>query len=137
MQFDGFTQQRYSIEMPPGRNHTPELKPDLERGEDVLEVSCGDLRAFLYVHKLCQGSKGKSILFNENWITPNEFQKQGGRVSAKDWKRSIRHGAKSLKVLISRGLIKLHQNDCRCDNCIQAGAHFYNEVSIFAAAAVP
>ncbi|XP_038049494.1 uncharacterized protein LOC119732240 isoform X1 [Patiria miniata] len=75
-------------------------------GNQVLEVDCGSNRALLYVNKLCQGSKGQSILFENRWHTPNEFQFISGRETAKDWKRSIRHRGKSLKILMSRGLLQ-------------------------------
>ncbi|XP_071804992.1 uncharacterized protein [Asterias amurensis] len=87
--------------------HSEDYKPyrDIE-GNQILDVDCGANRALLYVNKLCQGSKGQSIFFDNRWHTPNEFQYISGRETAKDWKRSIRHRGKSLKILMSRGLLQ-------------------------------
>jgi hypothetical protein len=86
-------------------------------GEEPLEIQCGENTALLYVSKLCQGSKGPCILFNNEWLTPNELQYISGRETAKDWKRSIRYKGKSLKSLIARGLIKVHPPICDCLGC--------------------
>lgn len=86
-------------------------------GEEPLEIQCGENSALLYVSKLCQGSKGPCILFNNEWLTPNELQYISGRETAKDWKRSIRFKGKSLKSLIARGLIKVHPPICDCLGC--------------------
>ncbi|CAH1775932.1 unnamed protein product [Owenia fusiformis] len=85
-----------------------------DSGEIVLDIECGEKIAILYKEKLCLGSKGKCILHEERWLTPNEFQFISGRQSAKDWKRSIRHGGKSLKVLITKGYLTVHANGCEC-----------------------
>ncbi|XP_072047280.1 uncharacterized protein [Amphiura filiformis] len=87
-------------------------------GNLVLDVDCGSNSGFLYINKLCQGSKGQSIYFNGKWFTPNEFQYISGRETAKDWKRSIRHRGKSLKILMSRGLLSVHTSAAsECSNC--------------------
>ena len=86
-------------------------------GEEILEVECGANKALMYVGKLCQGSKGPCILFEGNWLTPNEFQFVSGRETAKDWKRSIRHHGKSLKLLLSKNCIKVHATMCDCEGC--------------------
>uniref|UniRef100_UPI00358EA016 sterile alpha motif domain-containing protein 11-like isoform X2 n=1 Tax=Myxine glutinosa TaxID=7769 RepID=UPI00358EA016 len=86
-------------------------------GEPCLEVECGDNRALLYVNKLCQGSKGPSIRLRGDWLTPNEFQFVSGRETAKDWKRSIRHRGKSLKTLMSKGVLQVHPPICDCPGC--------------------
>lgn len=86
-------------------------------GEEPLEIQCGENSALLYISKLCQGSKGPCILFNNEWLTPNELQYISGRETAKDWKRSIRYKGKSLKSLIARGLIKVHPPICDCLGC--------------------
>lgn len=69
----------------------PDFQPFFDNGEPCIEVECGDNKALLYIHKLCQGSKGPSIRYRGEWLTPNEFQFVSGRETAKDWKRSIRH----------------------------------------------
>ena len=88
-----------------------------EDGGAILEVECGKNKAKLYVARLCQGSKGPCILFRESWLTPNEFQYVSGRQTAKDWKRSIRHEGKSLKLLLSKGVVELHPNMCVSEGC--------------------
>lgn len=83
----------------------------------ALEVECGENKAMMYLSKLYQGSKGHCIEFRGAWITPNEFQTVSGRHSAKDWKRSIRHNGRSLKLLLSKGVLDVHPAACRCDSC--------------------
>lgn len=57
---------------------------DFEFNQIVLPVECGKNCAFMYLTRLCQGSKGPCILFNAcYWLTPNEFQSISGRNSAK------------------------------------------------------
>lgn len=74
-------------------------------GETCIEIKCGNNDAQLYLSKLSVGSKGACIHYSGSWLTPNEFQSVSGRETAKDWKRSIRHRGKSLKMLIAKGLI--------------------------------
>ncbi|KAG8505494.1 Sterile alpha motif domain-containing protein 11 [Galemys pyrenaicus] len=95
----------------------PDFQPLLDNGEPCIEVECGANRALLYVRKLCQGSKGPSIRHRGEWLTPNEFQFVSGRETAKDWKRSIRHKGKSLKTLVSRGILQVHPPICDCPGC--------------------
>lgn len=95
------------------------VKPVFRDGELVLEVECGQNKAILYLSKLCQGSKGPCISFQTSWLTPNEFQFVSGRETAKDWKRSIRHHGKSLKLLLAKGILNVHPTMCDCDGCRQ------------------
>ncbi|XP_077883384.1 sterile alpha motif domain-containing protein 11 isoform X7 [Ictidomys tridecemlineatus] len=94
-----------------------DFQPLLDNGEPCIEVECGANRALLYVRKLCQGSKGPSIRHRGEWLTPNEFQFVSGRETAKDWKRSIRHKGKSLKTLMSKGILQVHPPICDCPGC--------------------
>ncbi|XP_041130372.1 sterile alpha motif domain-containing protein 11-like isoform X1 [Polyodon spathula] len=84
----------------------PDFQPLFDNGEHCIEVECGENKALLYINKLCQGSKGPSIRYRGEWLTPNEFQFVSGRETAKDWKRSIRHKGKSLKTLMSKGILQ-------------------------------
>ncbi|KAL8597623.1 hypothetical protein ACOMHN_031558 [Nucella lapillus] len=93
------------------------VKPVLKDGEILLEVECGQNKANMYLSKLCQGSKGPCIYFQESWLTPNEFQFVSGRETAKDWKRSIRHHGKSLKLLLAKGILNVHPTMCDCQGC--------------------
>ncbi|XP_022255256.1 uncharacterized protein LOC111088718 [Limulus polyphemus] len=93
------------------------LKPLYQDGDVILEVECGGNNGLLYLSKLCQGSKGPCIFFRDMWLTPNEFQYVSGRETAKDWKRSIRHHGKSMKLLLSKGILAVHPPDCDCKGC--------------------
>uniref|UniRef100_A0A3Q2XIK3 Sterile alpha motif domain containing 11 n=1 Tax=Hippocampus comes TaxID=109280 RepID=A0A3Q2XIK3_HIPCM len=94
----------------------PDFQPFFDNGEPCIEVECGENKALLYINKLCQGSKGPSIKYRGEWLTPNEFQFVSGRETAKDWKRSIRH-KKSLKTLMSKGILQVHPPICDCPGC--------------------
>lgn len=86
---------------------TEYLCPIEKEGDTVLDVECGPNKAQMYLSKLHQGSKGSCLLFQGSWLTPNEFQYVSGRETAKDWKRSIRHQGKSIKLLFSRGILSV------------------------------
>ncbi len=91
--------------------------PPTSDGDIVLDVECGPNKAKIYLSKLCQGSKGPCVLYNQAWLTPNEFQYVSGRETAKDWKRSIRHHGKSMKLLMAKGVMALNPPSCRCEAC--------------------
>ena len=94
------------------------LKPVCSpEGEIMLDVECGENPGLLYLSRFCQGSKGPCIRFEDMWLTPNEFQYISGRESAKDWKRSIRHQGKSLKLLLAKGILTVHPSSCSCTGC--------------------
>ena len=75
------------------------------------------LTFFSLLLRLCQGSKGPCIWFQGTWLTPNEFQYISGRETAKDWKRSIRHCGKSMKLLLTKGILTTHPPICDCEGC--------------------
>ena len=85
--------------------------------EVILEVTCGPNKALFYLHRLKMGSKGTSVLFDNNWFTPNGFQFVSGRGTAKDWKRSIKHHGRSLKLLMAKGLVTVTPPCCMCEIC--------------------
>lgn len=89
-------------------------------GELMLEITCGQNQAALYMSRLQLGSKGTCVLFENSWLTPNEFQYISGRETAKDWKRSIKHHGKSLKVLISKAILTTSPLRCNCGQCTQS-----------------
>jgi hypothetical protein len=76
-----------------------------DRKHVVLEVECGSNKGLLYLSRLCRGSRGACILYQKTWLTPNQFQAVSGRDTAKDWKRSIRHRGRSMKLLMSKGIL--------------------------------
>ena len=49
-------------------------------------------------------------------LRPDELSPTG-RETAKDWKRSIKHHGKSLKVLIAKGILTTSPSRCRCGQC--------------------
>jgi hypothetical protein len=107
----------------------PVCTPD---GEILLDVECGENRGLLYLSRFCQGSKGPCIRFDDMWLTPNEFQYISGRESAKDWKRSIRHQGKSLKLLLAKGILTVHQSSCSCTGCrISSPVVSFDEICFF------
>ncbi|XP_055338165.1 uncharacterized protein LOC129588104 isoform X2 [Paramacrobiotus metropolitanus] len=100
------------------------VKPDYNyfHGSVVLDVECGDNHGQMYLSRFCQGSKGQCILYFRSvtdhlWLTPNQFQCISGRESAKDWKRSIRHQGKSLKLLLAKQILFVHPSSCACSGC--------------------
>jgi hypothetical protein len=88
-----------------------------DRKDVVLEVECGSNKGHLYLSRLCRGSEGSCILFQNTWLTPNQFQSISGREAAKDWKRSIRHRGRSVKLLLSKGILA-HNPECYCQTGI-------------------
>ena len=104
---------------------TTQIVPGLGSTKDnseelALEVTCGQNTALLYMSRLQLGSKGTCLLFENAWLTPNEFQYVSGRETAKDWKRSIKHYGKSLKVLISKNILTTSTPCCcNCEQCTQ------------------
>lgn len=100
------------------KNGSP-FQPFIYEDELVLEVECGSNIGWMYLSRLCQGSKGASIWFQDDWLTPNEFQFISGRETAKDWKRSIRHKGRSLKLLIAKGFFEFQPAICLCKRLIE------------------
>ena len=49
----------------------------------VLKVSCKSVPALLHVKKYESGRKGKCVLVNNTWLTPNEFEKMAGSKAKK------------------------------------------------------
>jgi len=90
----------------------------------TLPVTCGSNVARLFLNRLETGSRGLCVkLPDGKWMTPNEFQAVSGRGNAKDWKRSIRHHDRSLKLLEKTGLLSLFTPPiCLCEHCdVQVG----------------
>ncbi|CAN9505863.1 unnamed protein product [Ophioblennius macclurei] len=69
-----------------------------------LPVTCGDQKATLQRERLAKGEK--CIWVNEQWLTPNEFEKLGGKERNKNWKYSIRCEEIPLGTLIKEGHLK-------------------------------
>ncbi|KAF4524105.1 hypothetical protein B566_EDAN007688 [Ephemera danica] len=88
-------------------------------GGVALEIECGPNAALMLLARLCRGSSGRCVLYKGSWLTPNEFQLLSGRETAKDWKRSIRHRGRSMKLLLTKGFLTVHETGCECAGCQQ------------------
>ena len=84
---------------------------------DVLPVTCGDARGELHVKKIGSGSRSPCVCSDGVWLTPNQFENEGGHCFTKCWKRTIQHGRTPLNTYIKLGLIKLHRQYCNCELC--------------------
>ena len=57
------------------------------------------------------------VQYQDQWMTPSEFEARCGRASSKDWKRSIRYGGRTLQSLIEDGVLVPHAISCTCATC--------------------
>jgi hypothetical protein len=103
------------------RNGEGDAATEATPREVTLSVTCGSNVARLFLNLLESGSRGRCVhLSDGTWMTPNEFQAVSGRGNAKDWKRSIRHHDRSLKLLEKMGLLSLFSPPvCLCEFCDQ------------------
>lgn len=90
---------------------------DAALSTDVLIVRCRNETAELFKTKLGSGGRGKCIKYQDQWMTPSEFEARCGRASSKDWKRSIRYGGRTLQSLIEDGILSPHAISCTCATC--------------------
>ena len=67
---------------------------------NVMEVQCMSVSALLYMAKYESGSRGKCILINEEWMTPNEFEKKAGS-KAKKYLSSIKCSGRPLRAFVN------------------------------------
>ena len=67
-----------------------------------MQVRCKSVTALLYVAKYESGSKGKCILVNEEWMTPNEFEEKAGS-KAKKYLSSIKCLGRPLRHYVNSG----------------------------------
>ena len=51
--------------------------------EFILTVQCGSNTAKLYLSKLRQGSRAACVMFEDKWLSPNQFQCISGRRTTK------------------------------------------------------
>ncbi|XP_055366980.1 uncharacterized protein LOC114860882 [Betta splendens] len=66
-----------------------------------LPVTCGDLQALLRKDRLAEGKK--CILYQQQWLTPSDFERLAGRQSSRNWKLSIRCFGQTLGKLMQDG----------------------------------
>lgn len=70
-----------------------------------MQVRCKSVTAHLYVAKYESGSKGKCILVNEEWMTPNEFEEKAGS-KAKKYLSSIKCLGRPLRHYVNSGELR-------------------------------
>ncbi|XP_024861776.1 helicase SWR1-like isoform X2 [Kryptolebias marmoratus] len=75
----------------------------LENSPEIWPVRCGDKIGFLDVERLRNGEK--CIESEGDSFTPPDFEKFGGKVSARKWKTSISFKGKSLQHWFKKGLL--------------------------------
>ena len=59
------------------------LQKDSPRFDSVMTVTCKSMTAKMYKDKFESGGKGKCILFQQEWLTPNRFEEMAGSKSRK------------------------------------------------------
>ena len=79
--------------------------PGSARLGNVMQVRCKSVSALLYVAKYESGSKGKCILVNEEWMTPNEFEEKAGS-KAKKYLSSIKCSGRPLRAYVNSGELR-------------------------------
>ncbi|XP_030194275.1 nuclear body protein SP140-like protein isoform X6 [Gadus morhua] len=104
-------QQGHSSSQASPRKRKPTFA-SLPKGENVevwtwdlfrhqLPVTCGDEQGMLYRNKLAKGEP--CILRSKKWYTPCAFEKLSGKLSCKNWKKSIRCKDTTLEKLLKDG----------------------------------
>ncbi|XP_030233428.1 nuclear body protein SP140 isoform X2 [Gadus morhua] len=73
----------------------------LDKYRHHLPVTCGDKQGTLDRDKLAKGEP--CIRSNNEWYTPIEFEKLGGKESSRNWKQSIHFQGPPLKELLEHG----------------------------------
>ena len=95
----------------------------------IMTVTCKEMTAKMYKDKFQSGGKGKCILFQEDWWTPNSFQEYAGSKSRK-YLSSIKCLGRPLSEFVESGELNptLQHSNRRKSNDIknqyEKGVHF-------------
>ena len=71
----------------------------------IMQVRCKAMSAYLYTSKYESGSKGKCILMDDEWLTPNEFEEKSGS-KAKKYLSSIKCLGRPLRAYVNSGELR-------------------------------
>ena len=93
--------------------HIQKTQRDVPRFDSVMTVTCKSIPAKMYKDKFESGGKGKCILYQKQWLTPNHFEELAGSKSKK-YKSSIKCLGRPLSEFLESG--KLIPTILHCEN---------------------
>ena len=82
--------------------HIQKTQRDVPRFDSVMTVTCKSIPAKMYKDKFESGGKGKCILYQKQWLTPNHFEEMVGSKSKK-YKSSIKCLGRPLGDFVESG----------------------------------
>ncbi|CAL4122269.1 unnamed protein product [Meganyctiphanes norvegica] len=85
--------------------------------DHIIEVQCKDIKGTLIKARFGSGNRGRCIITDKTWFTPQEFQEFTGLSACKDWKKSIKFQGEPILVLIDGGFLLPHHHSCTCSVC--------------------
>ncbi|KAI4889239.1 hypothetical protein NFI96_019826 [Prochilodus magdalenae] len=91
----------FYLETPNQRPASNQSSTIQDPSEISLQVTCGNKEGILYKEKF--DNSEPCILSEDQWFTPTEFEKFGGKERNKKWKQSILHNGTALQTFIEEG----------------------------------
>ena len=82
-----------------------EMAQQKSRIGPIINITCKSTEAVMYTTKYESGGKGKCILFEDEWVTPTEFETRAGS-KAKKYLTSIKYLGQPLRVFVNSGELK-------------------------------